>query len=61
MYVYVPKDMYVYLMCPETRGGHKRILDPLELELELQAIVSCHVVPGTEPRFSARASSALNN
>lgn len=43
MYVCVPEDMYVYLMYPGACGGHKRVLDPLELELELQAIVSCHV------------------
>lgn len=32
----------------------------LPLELELQAVVSCHVGVGSEPRFSARAASALD-
>lgn len=45
MYICVPEDMYVYLMCAGTCGGHKRVLDSLELELELQAIVSWHGRP----------------
>ena len=50
-------------MCTTCRPGicrgHKRALDPVELEL--QAIMSNCVVLETEPRSSERAASAQNS
>lgn len=43
---------------PGAHGGQKRVLD--SLELELQMVVSCHRVLGTEPRSPGRAMSTLN-
>ena len=38
--------------------GGQEVLEPLEMELE--AVMSCHVVLEMEPRSSARAASVLN-
>lgn len=48
--------MYMYHMCAMPRT--ERTPDPLELELQM--VVNCHVVPGTQARSSTRADSALN-
>lgn len=50
MYVYVLHAYSVY-------KGLKRALDLLKLELE--TVVSCHWVVGSEPGFSGRATSIL--
>jgi hypothetical protein len=44
---------------PGANGGQKKILGPLELELQM--IISYHEVLGIEPGSSGRASSALNH
>ena len=46
--------MSVYHML-SVQAGHKRVLDPLELGLEV--VVNHHVVLGTEPGSSGRKSS----
>ena len=56
MYVCVPVHVRVYVhISTEALQGQKRALGPLEL----QVVVSCHVVLGTEPGSSGRAASAL--
>ena len=49
--------MYCTMRVPGAYGGQKRELD--SLRLELQQVVSHHVMLRTEPGFSARATSAL--
>lgn len=53
--LYLKDHLHVHI---GTFGGQKRALD--SLELELQAVVSHHVVKGTKPGCSERATSALN-
>lgn len=42
---------------PGSRGGQKRALD--YLELEIQILISCYVGAGIGPRSSARAIRAI--
>lgn len=52
--------IYVYNMCVDTHRGQKRVVGPLELELEV--VVSPHVGVGnlvTKPGSSARVSQAI--
>ena len=50
--------MYYSMSMPGAQGGQKRVLDPLELELQM--VGATMWVLGIEPRQSARAS-ALNH
>jgi hypothetical protein len=43
---------------PGAHGSQRRVSDPLELEL--QFVVSCHVVLGIKPRSSEKVVSSLN-
>jgi hypothetical protein len=49
--------VYLHTMSAGTLEGQKTKLDPLELEL--QTVVSCHVVLGTKPGSSAGTPSAV--
>lgn len=50
---------YFYSVYVHAQRGQKRVLEPLELEL--QGVVSCLMVMlGTELRFSGRAGHTLN-
>ena len=53
--------MHMRFFTSTSRGfrGLKRASDPLELEL--QVLVSCHIVVRTEARSSSRASSSTLN
>lgn len=57
MYGYLP--VYVCNVCVHgTRGGQKRALDPLELELQM--VIICHVGAGNQTRSSCPAANAPN-
>lgn len=60
--LYSSACVYVCAMCAGTQGCQKRTSDP-PLEVELQAVMNCHVGSGdqTKPRSCARAASALNH
>jgi hypothetical protein len=53
MYVCIPCACLVLL---SSEDGSASLL-----KLELKMVVTCHVGAGTEPRFSARTSSAINH
>lgn len=43
---------------PDIYSGQRRALDPLKLELEV--VISHHMVLGIKPKTSEKAASALN-
>ena len=45
----------MYVCVPSIQGGQKRVSDPLELELQM--VVSYHVILGAEPVSPARTSA----
>ena len=59
VYVYMCICVYMYVCVPCPQGGQRGTQDLRELEL--QAVVSCHVGAGNQTRSSVRRARALNH
>lgn len=57
--MFLPACMFGYHMCAGAYGGQKMAVD--SLELELQTMISCKFVLGTEPRSSVGTESVLTD